>query len=110
MQLWASLIEKGFAKACGSYQAIVGGEAGEALSALTGWPCTLIRFDRPDFDPDILWATLCSARDAEFLMTCSTRSVKASSLMPDHVYSLMSVYEAADAARGSVRLVKIRNP
>lgn len=113
LQLWASLIEKAFAKACGSYQAIVGGEAGEALSILTGWPCTLIRFDREDFDEDILWATLCSSRDTEFLMTCSTAHVKvadAASLVPFHVYSLLCVYDIDDIDKGQVRLLKIRNP
>jgi len=113
LQLWASLIEKAFAKACGSYQAIVGGEAGEALSILTGWPCTLIRFDREDFDPDILWATLCSSRDTQFLMTCSTAEVRAedaTSLVPFHVYSLITVFDVEDARHRQVRLLKIRNP
>lgn len=113
LQLWASLIEKAFAKACGSYEAIVGGEAGEALTILTGWPCTLIRFYREDFDQDILWATLCSSRDTQFLMTCSTAEVKTedvSSLVPFHVYSLITVFDVQDANNMPVRLLKIRNP
>mmetsp|Transcript_103998 Transcript_103998/g.294152 ORF Transcript_103998/g.294152 Transcript_103998/m.294152 type:complete len:729 (+) Transcript_103998:64-2250(+) len=110
MQLWASVIEKAFAKACGSYEAIKGGEACEALEMLTGWPCTMVIFERPDFDPEMLWASLCSSRDAAFLMTCSTKRVKSRSLEPDHVYSLMDVHEVADACGNLVRLLKIRNP
>jgi len=110
LQLWASLIEKAFAKACGSYEALVGGEASEALSMFTGWPCTMIIFERRDFDPDVLWATLCSARDADFLMTCSTKEAKSSSLVPFHVYSLMNVFEVTVPSVGMKRLVKIRNP
>mmetsp|Transcript_12392 Transcript_12392/g.35098 ORF Transcript_12392/g.35098 Transcript_12392/m.35098 type:complete len:667 (-) Transcript_12392:117-2117(-) len=110
-QLWASLIEKGLAKACGSYRAIDGGDAGEALSMLTGWPCTTAHFNRRDFDPEILWATLCSARDAGFLMTCSTEQVSNSSMLePYHVYSLMDIYELESEHQGIVRLLKIRNP
>mmetsp|Transcript_141481 Transcript_141481/g.368605 ORF Transcript_141481/g.368605 Transcript_141481/m.368605 type:complete len:729 (-) Transcript_141481:619-2805(-) len=110
LQLWASLVEKGFAKACGSYEALRGGEAGEALEMLTGWPCTLFIHGWHDFDAEVLWATLCSSRDAEFLMTCSTKRVRSFSLESDHVYSLMNVYEVDVPGRGSVRLLKIRNP
>jgi len=108
LQLWASLIEKAFAKVCGSYEALVGGEAGEALSVLTGWPCTMIRFNRADFDPEIFWATLASSRDAGFLMTCSTCDIKSSCLEPFHVSSLMDVYEVSHG-KGRARLLKIRN-
>jgi hypothetical protein len=113
LQLWASLIEKAFAKACGSYAAIIGGEAGEALSVLTGWPCTLIRFDRENFDAEFLWATLCSSRDAAFLMTCSTGELdqdEEPKLVPFHVYSLTDVYEKNSGSGCVQRLLKIRNP
>jgi len=54
---------------------------------------------------------LCSARDAEFLITCSTAEVEAKyaeSLVPYHVYSLLEVFE--DEHDRDLRLVKIRNP
>jgi len=109
-QLWASVIEKGFAKVCGCYEAIRGGEATEALEMLTGWPCTMLILGQPDFDPELLWAALCSSRDAAFLMTCSTKKVNNQSLESDHVYSLMDVQEVTDAKGNLVRLLKIRNP
>lgn len=111
LQLWASLIEKGFAKACGSYDALVGGEASEALSMFTGWPCSMIIFHRRDFNPDLLWAALCSSRDAAFLMTCSTKDVRSPSLVPDHVYTLVDLFEVPGTGQSDqVRLLKIRNP
>lgn len=117
-QLWASVIEKGFAKACGSYQAIAGGEAEEALTVLTGWPCQTILFDEEDFDADILWATMCTSREAKFLMTVSTSSgksrseqdIRAAGLVPNHAYSLIDVLDVLDPGGDRVRLLKIRNP
>lgn len=112
-QMWASLIEKGFAKACGSYEITRGGEAAEALEMLTGWPCNLFVHGSPNFNPEEMWATLCSARDAGFLMTCSTKEVQDQSLESHHVYSLMDIIEIIrNDGRGKnpTRLVKIRNP
>jgi len=114
LQLWASLIEKAFAKACGSYEAIESGQTEEALGILTGWPCTRIDFDRASFDRDILWATLSSSRDAHYLMTCSTGSDRAANqavgLVPNHAYSLMDICEVIHDSKGVIKFVKIRNP
>merc|ERR1719362_431792 len=114
LQLWASLIEKAFAKACGSYEALRGGEASEALSMLTGWPCKLIILDpahNPQLDLDLLWAELCFSSDVGFLMTCSTKQVTtSSSLAAFHVYSLLGVYDMQSTSRSRLRLLKIRNP
>lgn len=112
LQLWASLIEKAAAKACGSYEGLHLGEAREALSMLTGWPCKTIGFSRRDFDPDILWATLSSSNAAGFLVTCGTFGVKTSSLIPHHIYSVLDVFDldAPNPGGRRARLVKIRNP
>ncbi|CAK0815358.1 unnamed protein product [Prorocentrum cordatum] len=112
LQLWASLIEKAAAKACGSYEGLHLGEAREALSMLTGWPCKTIGFSRRDFSPDILWATLSSSKKAGFLVACGTFAVRTSSLIPHHIYSVLDVFDldapGQDGRRA--RLVKIRNP
>mmetsp|Transcript_20213 Transcript_20213/g.33384 ORF Transcript_20213/g.33384 Transcript_20213/m.33384 type:complete len:802 (+) Transcript_20213:69-2474(+) len=114
LQLWASLVEKAFAKVCGSYEGIEAGQTDEALTILTGWPCKRIDFNRDGFDPDILWATLSTARDAKFLMTCSTgrdESVRETvGLVPTHAYSLLDVFDVVTASGSSVRLLKVRNP
>jgi len=113
LQLWASIIEKAFAKACGSYEALVGGQPSEALAVLTGWPCMVISFGRKDFDADLMWASLCSSYSAGFLLTCSTgRGEELRSevgLAPNHAYSLVAVHEVT-TTEGQVRLLQIRNP
>lgn len=78
----------------------------EALSVLTGWPCTMIRLNRKDFEPNMFWASLLSSKDAGFLTTCSTRESK--SLEPYHVFSLMDAVEVR-TPKACVRLVKIRD-
>jgi len=111
LQLWASIVEKGLAKACGCYTALHLGSASEALGMLTGWPCTKVSLDRKDFDPDILWVTLCSSKQADFLMTCGTDRTHASSgLQPFHIYSLMDAQEVKVSGGQQLRLVKVRNP
>ena len=115
-QLWASIVEKGFAKVCGSYDAVASGETEEALTIMTGWPCLNIRFDREDFDPDILWATLSTSRAAEFLMTCSIsagpsgseEACEAAGLVPKHAYSLIDVIDVNLDGGSYTRLLKIR--
>lgn len=37
-EIWVQLLEKGWAKACGSFAKTIGGHTGEALKALTGGP------------------------------------------------------------------------
>jgi calpain-15 len=56
--LWASLLEKGYAKAHGSYKAISGGEISEALLDLTGAPTLSVDFDDPKFDSEQLWRSM----------------------------------------------------
>mmetsp|Transcript_73898 Transcript_73898/g.190713 ORF Transcript_73898/g.190713 Transcript_73898/m.190713 type:complete len:670 (-) Transcript_73898:226-2235(-) len=109
MQLWASIVEKGLAKACGSYEALNAGEAREALSILTGWPCTMISFDRPNFDSNILWATLLSAAKAGFLMACGTHNSRHASIQKWHIYTLLDVLEVNVGVK-PVRLLRVRNP
>ena len=96
MQLWPSLLEKAFAKAHGSYGAIVSGQCSEALSILTGSPTDSFRLSAPaaaassggsganagytlsmdNFqatisDTDMLWINLESYQAAGFVMACA---------------------------------------
>jgi len=133
-QLWPSLIEKAYAKAHGSYDAISGGFISEAMLNLTGWPTVTFVFNRKDFDADVFFAQLLSFVQAGFPLGCST-SVSQQGLVGCHAYSLLDVRQI-DGARGvqmtlvsalgkdgggasqgrkpaeqnQLRLLKIRNP
>ena len=101
MQLWPSLLEKAFAKAHGSFGAIVSGQCSEALSILTGSPTDSFRLGAPSSsssssssssggagsrhtlllsmdnfrgtiaDTDMLWINLESYQAAGFVMACA---------------------------------------
>ncbi|CAE8662576.1 unnamed protein product, partial [Polarella glacialis] len=112
-QLWASVIEKAFAKACGSYEALASGTCDEALSVLTGWPCTVIHFSREDFDADMLWHALIEGRVDKFLMTCSSADRNdryQTGLKPSHAYSLLDVTDTRDQNGSRLQLLKLGDP
>ena len=129
-QLWVPLLEKAWAKVHGSYAAIERGSVSEALAALTGAPCEVLRLraaegtgggcDNAAAEPDLLWARLLSFVDARFPMGVSCGTVagqdgevvvnfKAVGLQSQHAYSLLEVHQVA-AYGGQVKLLKIRNP
>jgi len=131
-QLWVSILEKAYAKAHGSYQAISGGQISEALLDLTGCPTEDIDLSAADLDLEHLWRKLCEFRRLKFPMGCSTDSdpsLREVGLFGSHAYSILDVREARliapsfEANFGSrvggefgghgeetVRLVRIRNP
>lgn len=125
-QIWVSIVEKAYAKASGSYDSLSGGKASEALTVLTGWPCTELLFGRRGSpDADTAWAELTSSKRAGFLLTCTsqrdTAAMAALGLVQEHEYSILDLFELkiesspgkggtkAQASK-KVRLVKLRNP
>ena len=75
-QLWASLIEKAYAKAHGSFNAISGGMVAEALLDLTGYPTEVIEFSAGSFDSELLWARLKAYRQLELPQNVHIIAVK----------------------------------
>lgn len=71
-QLWASILEKAYAKAHGSYQAISGGEVHEALINLTGAPSLSVTFDSSHFNSERLWRSLVRWRGDKLPMGSAT--------------------------------------
>ena len=139
MMLWASLIEKAYAKVHGCYKAISGGEISEALLDLTGAPTLSVSFDEADFDSELLWHSMREWVSEGLPMGCATSSenpeLKEVGLVGQHAYSILNVREvqlrqqqphfggsatgfgygvASSSAAGlsteSERLVRIRNP
>eukprot|EP00927_Polykrikos_kofoidii_P086378 TRINITY_DN9655_c0_g1_i1.p1 TRINITY_DN9655_c0_g1~~TRINITY_DN9655_c0_g1_i1.p1 ORF type:complete len:1003 (-),score=184.35 TRINITY_DN9655_c0_g1_i1:88-3096(-) len=123
-QLWVSMVEKAFAKVCGCYDALSGGEASEALTVFTGWPCKVIQPPGKgvnsrgggdmEADVEVMWTELVASKKAGFLLTCTTGyespEMEKSGLESQHVYALIDVFEVKDKAGKQARLLKIRNP
>ena len=128
-QLWPALIEKAFAKACGSYAATESGLCAEALRFLTGAPVDHIRMEHGARDKpgklgrgettignlDDLWVEIDSCQSAEFLMACSCGGDDASGasekgLSTSHAYSLIAARSVRLDDGSFARVVQLRNP
>ena len=115
-QLWGSLVEKAYAKAHGSYQAISGGWIAEALLDLTGAPTEMIDLGDERFDSELMWARLRAYHQLGLPMGCGTNNAEGSQnlkevgLVGGHAYSILDVRNACTTAGEVVRLLRVRNP
>ena len=122
-ELWVLLLEKAYAKLCGSYAALKSGWAYEAMIDLLGAPFTSIRFEDEDAKEMIangsLWELILSYDKMGHIQTASTpgedklteggnRKAKDDStgLVSGHAYALLRAREVSTGAK----LVEIRNP
>jgi len=116
-QLFPQLLEKAFAKLCGGYERLEGGQTKEALALLTGCPCEDLHLSSEAFEtttttsphqsqsstslPDeeveaLVWAKVLSAREAGFIVCASTKAATGVGLAPHHGYSVVDVLELYD--------------
>jgi len=118
-ELWLMLLEKAYAKVHGSYLALKGGFAHEALIDLTGCPCTYYNFG-DEFVKDMikngsLWAKLKEAEEKGYLLSASTSGeqrwadtptgdTEDNSLLAGHSYTITTLTEI----KGQ-KLLKIKN-
>ena len=94
--LWASILEKAYAKAHGSYRAISGGEISEALLDLTGAPTLSVDFEDASFNSELLWHSMVEWKRLELPMGCATDrnpELREVGLCGGHAYSVLSVRE-----------------
>ena len=114
-ELWVMLVEKAFAKLHGSYQALGGGLARDALMDLTG--CPTLTLQMKETGAEEMWATLCKHDNLNNAMCASVpgqdrwsctndRQLGGPGLVSGHGYSVLRTAETS----GGDRLVRLRNP
>lgn len=104
--LWASVLEKAYAKAHGSYAALSGGQISEALEALTGAATVSIQLPDSFQELDALFPVLQRWKQVEQLpMGCGTEPQTAVGLRGSHAYAILAVKQYPEG-----RLVWVRDP
>ncbi|XP_053677963.1 calpain-B-like [Anopheles nili] len=118
-EFWSALLEKAYAKFYGSYGALDGGTAREAMQDLTGG---LTEFYQPKKMTDRvehLWDVLCGGFEQGSLFACNLKSDPTGQnvstkdgLLRGHSYSITKVHTVPGMQQDGahVRLLRIRNP
>ncbi|XP_063297601.1 calpain-14-like [Pelobates fuscus] len=107
---WGALLEKAYAKLCGSYEDMQIGQVSEALVDFTGGVNLTIKL--AEAPPD-LWQIMIRAANSGSLMGCQTRSgpemVLENGLVAGHAYTVTGIRKVTSKS-GSENLVRLRNP
>ncbi|XP_077395624.1 calpain-1 catalytic subunit [Festucalex cinctus] len=112
-EFWPALLEKAYAKVCGSYSDMSSGTPNEALVDFTGGVHICIDLSDP---PQDLWELMCRAGQSMSLMGCGTpqgetpaNTVLPNGLVQGHAYTVTGVKQMM--SRGQpVYLVRLLNP
>jgi hypothetical protein len=105
-ELWVSILEKAWAKVCGSYAQTIAGLPSEALATLTEAPT--ISYIHRRFGKEKIWQELLKADSEKYIIcTNSTHETEAEKLgiVNSHAYTLIGCKEAQ-----GIRFVQLRNP
>ena len=122
-KLWVSMLEKAYAKAYGSFQAIDGGRAEDALKDLTGAPYSYFK-DELKTRSELLWSLVDKYDQKGYLMVTGIdvkqgqgEDIQGQSekkydngLVAGHAYSLISAQEVTGSDGERYRIVQVRNP
>nr|XP_057946308.1 calpain-1 catalytic subunit-like [Doryrhamphus excisus]XP_057946309.1 calpain-1 catalytic subunit-like [Doryrhamphus excisus]XP_057946310.1 calpain-1 catalytic subunit-like [Doryrhamphus excisus]XP_057946311.1 calpain-1 catalytic subunit-like [Doryrhamphus excisus]XP_057946479.1 calpain-1 catalytic subunit-like isoform X2 [Doryrhamphus excisus]XP_057946480.1 calpain-1 catalytic subunit-like isoform X2 [Doryrhamphus excisus] len=112
-EFWPALLEKAYAKVCGSYSDMNAGTPNEALVDFTGGVHICIQLSEP---PSNLWEIMFRAGQFKSLMGCGTPQGKTSAntvlpngLVEGHAYTITGVRQMM--SRGQVvKMVRLLNP
>ncbi|KAM9709050.1 calpain-9-like isoform 2-T2 [Menidia menidia] len=112
-EFWPALLEKAYAKLCGSYTDMCAGTPSEAMMDFTGGVHMSVRLPEPR---PLLWELMCRAATAGALMSCGTPPGESSSvtlspggLVLGHAYTVTGVRQVASRGR-AVHVVRLWNP
>ncbi|XP_030574695.1 calpain-1 catalytic subunit-like isoform X2 [Archocentrus centrarchus] len=112
-EFWPALLEKAYAKVCGSYTDMNAGTPAEALVDFTGGVHICINLANP---PPNLWEMMCRAGQSKSLMGCGTQqgATSANTVLPNglvqgHAYTVTGVKEVMSREQ-IVNLVRLWNP
>ncbi|XP_003787555.1 calpain-14 isoform X1 [Otolemur garnettii] len=106
---WGALLEKAYAKLCGSYEDLQNGLVSEALVDFTGGVTMTINLAEA---PDNLWDIIEQATYSRTLICCQTHvgeQVLENGLVDGHAYTLTGLRKVTCKYRPEY-LVKLRNP
>ncbi|CAM4643763.1 unnamed protein product [Leuciscus chuanchicus] len=111
-EFWPALLEKAYAKVCGSYEDLDGGFISEALMDFTGG--VHIEFTLNEAPP-YLWDIMDRAAKSKTLMGCATYNgetrelVSSSGIVGGHAYTVTGVSKVMSKGH-PVHLVRVLNP
>uniref|UniRef100_A0AAY4C7X6 Calpain catalytic domain-containing protein n=1 Tax=Denticeps clupeoides TaxID=299321 RepID=A0AAY4C7X6_9TELE len=110
-EFWAALMEKAYAKVCGSYADMNAGNISEALMDFTGRAHITYQLQPP---PPELWDLMYRAAESGSLMGCGTPPGRGNAVQPNgivegHAYTVTGVAEIMSSGN-PVKLVRLLNP
>ncbi|XP_058605564.1 calpain-1 catalytic subunit-like [Onychostoma macrolepis] len=109
-EFWPALLEKAYAKVCGSYADMHNGRVSEALLDFTGGVHMHYELKTA---PSDLWEIMYRAYQSEVIMGCETPPGKEKQLpngiVLGHAYTVTNVYQVM-SGRNPVKLVRLFNP
>ena len=112
-EMWVVLLEKAWAKICGSYAKTIAGQSSEVFDAITNAPTELISI--PQISEEEIWNKLNEGKNNNFIMTAGTgervseEEYESVNLVPGHAYTIVDIFEVK--VNGELtKLIKIRNP
>ncbi|XP_054470059.1 calpain-1 catalytic subunit-like [Anoplopoma fimbria] len=112
-EFWPALMEKAYAKVCGSYTDMIAGTPAEAMMDFTGGIHMCIQLSDP---PANLWELMCRAGQLSSLMGCGTpqgetpaNNILPNGLVQGHAYTVTGVKQTISRGK-QVNLVRLWNP